>query len=573
MGRCCDGRNAYTPISYARYLLGIGLFFLFHLQGKILLFLRHIFIKRYANYQELAQFQNRYFKDTLKEIKEKKGLKLQVRQPKDENRLQLGIILLMCCCIFFTYLLSFQGPVKGYWDTYIAVPAALITNQPVTFTSKEGEKLYSYSLPGKLPENLVDHKTYGISSKDQRLGSAILFAPWFLLFKLFGFRLLFALLASVIGLFVFLAARLLTKNFAISVFCACCATLNSYILSINTLNPNLLGMAIVSLLLYLLLRENPGGLIIGLIYGVLGGIRNEAILFLPAIIYKLFVSSDKKNREILLFIIGTAITITPILYWNYFAFGNPLMHPTQFRGLDGFRPEFEHRFLFWKFNFNGLLNYPFHTKVIRTPYFSFPVFLLLPLTILGSFGLILSSMIFTGALQARKKAPRAFIFLILWLAPMYLLLSVAENWSNLKTTFILMWFNPIILFISLGIAGLFLEKHKTKTILKIALLSTIIFASVKIISRYEFDADQRWYARFPRVVKGAEFSYIGDDLRTKFEDPAELAAQRKVLTRGNLLPELKKIEINIPNTLKTIKKEISTKEISTVDFWKYIYEK
>lgn len=537
------------------------------------MFLRHIFIKRYANYQELVQFHNRYFKDTLKEIKEKKGMKLQLRQPKEENRLQLGIILLMSCLIFFTYLIKFQGPVKGYWDTYIAVPAALITNQPVTFTSKEGEKLYSYSLPGKLPENLINNKAYGISSKDQRMGSAIFFAPWFLLFKLFGFRLLFALLASVIGLFVFLASRLLTKNFAISVFCACCATLNSYILSINNLNPNLLGMAIVSLLFYLLIRENPGGLIIGLIYGVLGGIRNEAILFLPAIIYKLFVSSDKKNREIIFFIIGTAITIIPILYWNYFAFGNPLMHPTQFRGLDGFRPEFEHRFLFWKFNFNGLLNYPFYTKIIRTPYFSFPVFLLLPLIILSSFGLILSSLIFTGAMQAHKLHPRAFIFLILWLAPMYLLLSVAENWSSLKTTFILMWLNPIILFIGLGIEGLFLEKRKTKTILKIALLSILLFVSVKIISRYEFPVDQRWYARFPRAIKGTEFSYIGDDLRTKFEDPVQLAAQREILTRGNLMPEFKKIEINLPDALRTITEEFSTKDIVTVDFWKYIYEK
>lgn len=573
MGRCCDGRNAYTPITYTRYLLGILLFFLFHLQGKILLFLRHIFIKRYDNYQKLSEFHNRYFKDTLKEIKEKKGMKVLSTARSGRHILQLVILFLACLFILLNYLFRFEGPVKGYWDTYIAVPAALITNQPVTFTSKEGEKLYSYSLPGKLPENLVNNQTYGISSKDQRLGSAIFFAPWFLLFKLFGFRLLFALLASVIGLFVFLASRLLTKNFTISVFCACCATLNSYILSINSLNPNLLGIAIISLLLYLLIRENPGGFVIGLIYGVLGGIRNEAILFLPAIIYKLFVSSDKKNKEIILFIIGTAITITPILYWNYFAFGNPLMHPTQFRGLDGFRPEFAHRFLFWKFNFNGLLNYPFHNQVVRTPYFSFPVFLLLPLIILSSFGLILSSLIFTGALQAHKKHPQAFIFLILWLAPMYLLLSVAENWSDLKTTFILMWFNPIVLFIGLGIKELFLEEHKRKTILKIVLLSVILFAGVKILSLYEFAVDQRWYSRFPRAVKGTEFSYIGDDLRTKFEDPAELAAQKKVLTRGNLLPEFKKIEINIPNTLKTIKKEISTTDITTVDFWKYIYEK
>lgn len=493
--------------------------------------------------------------------------------PSRENLFRQICILLVLGFIFLIYLFKFEGPVKGYWDTYISTPAALMTNQKVTFTSKEGKKLYSYSLPGRLPENLVNNKAYGISSKDQRLGSAIFFTPWFCFFKLFGFRLLFALSASLIGLFVFLAMRTLTNNFSICVFSAVCATLNSYILSINTLNPNLLGMAIISILLYLLIRENPSGFITGLIYGVFLGVRNEGILFLPAIIYKLFASSDKKHREIILFFIGTAVTIAPILYWNYFAFGNPFMHPTQFQGLEGFRPEFTHRFLFWKFNFNGMLNFPFYTKIVRTPYFSFPVFLLLPLIIFSSFGLVLSSLIFTGIIYTRKKHYAAFIFLALWLLPMYLLLSISENWSDLKTTFILMWFNPVILFIGLGMDEFFSQKDKTKNIFKIALLSAILFICVKTLFHYEFAVDQRWYLRFPRAIKGTEFSYIGDDLRTKFEDPAELALQKKILTRGNFLPSLKEIKINVPNTLKTIKKEISTKDIITVDFWKYIYEK
>lgn len=487
--------------------------------------------------------------------------------------LNKAVIIIISGFVFFNYLLRFDGPVKGYWDTYITVPALFITNTPVTFTSKEGEKLYSYSLPGKLPENLVDNKTYGISPKDQRLGTAIFFAPWFLIFNAFGFRLLFALSGVMIFLFSLLTIRLFTKNPAVYIFSASLAALNYYILSINNLNPNIIGMLFISVLLYLLIIENPNGFIIGLIYGVLGGIRNESILFLPAIIYKLSTSSNNKATRILFFILGAFITISPILYWNNYAFGNPFMHPTQFPALGGFRPEFEHRFLFWKFNFNGMLNYPFYHKIIRTPYFSFPTFLLLPLTLISSFGIILFVLIFTGAICLFKKFRREFIFFALWFTPMYLLLSVQENWSELKMTFILLVFNPLILCLSLGLDNIFANQNNSKNIFKIASFSIIIFLITKLLFYSNFEVDLRWYTRFPRAIKGVNISFIGDDLRTKKEDPLALLIQKKILTQGNFLPRFCKNEIDIPNKLKKIKEELLQTDITTIDFWKYIYEK
>lgn len=481
------------------------------------------------------------------------------------------IIAALFVFIFLNYFFRFEGPVKGYWDTYLTVPALFIANQPVNFISKDGEKLYTYSLPGRLPENLVNNKAYGISSKDQRLGSAIIFAPWFLFFNIFGFRLFFAVSGVLIGLFVFLTTQELSKNFSICTFSALCATLNSYILSITNLNPNILGMMLISILLYLLIRKDPNGFIAGLICGVLGGIRNEGVLFFPAIVYKLSASHDKKIRQILLFILGTLITIVPILYWNYYAFGNPFMHPTQFHGLGGFRPEFEHRLLFWKFNFNGMLNYPFYIKIIRTPYFSFPVFLLLPLTLINSFGIILSVLIFTGAVNIFKKHRQLFIFLIVWFTPMYILLSVQENWSELKTTFLLLWLNPLILFMSLGLEKFFINVKKD--ISKILFLSIILIIAVKLLFYLDFGIDQRWYIRFPRAIKGTNFSYVGDDLRTKFEAPSELIAQKKNLTQGNIFPWMSANVMLIPYKLSIIKEEINQKDITTVDFWKYIYEK
>lgn len=573
MGRCCDGKNAYKPISKTRYLLGFLIFGVMHLQARLFMFFRHAFIKRYADYSALSQFHKAYFKDTLKEIKEQKGLTLNNKPAQPRNKYKAIALFTILLFIFFNYLFRFEGPASGYWDTYITEPALFIANSHINFVSKDGEKLYSYSLPGKLPDNLINKDADGISSKDQRLGGAIIFTPWYLLFNIFGFRFFFAISGVLIAAFAFLISQLLFKNFYINAFCAVIAALNSYILSINNLNPNILGLMIISALIYLLLEETPNGLIIGLVYGALGGIRNESILFLPAIIYKLFISSPKKGREIALFFMGSFIAIAPILYWNKYAFGNPFMHPTQFPGLGGFRPVFEHRFLFWKFDFNGMLNYPFYHKIIRSPYFSFPTFLLLPLTLISSFGIIIFSLIFTGAVNLFKRHRQLFIFLMLWFLPMYILLSAQENWSNLKMTFLLMLFSPLIIFIAAGLKDFFSEENLKAKLTGTILLSIALFIAVKALSHSDFEVDQRWYERFPRAVEGINISYIGDDLRTKKEQPAELLAQKKSLTRGNLLPKLYKGKMDFPQKFETIKREARQKDITAVDIWKYIYEK
>jgi len=74
MGRCCDGRNAYQPISEIRYYAGFILFVLLHLNFKLTLFLRNYLIKRYPYYKILKNFHNAYFLQTLKEIKKRQGM-------------------------------------------------------------------------------------------------------------------------------------------------------------------------------------------------------------------------------------------------------------------------------------------------------------------------------------------------------------------------------------------------------------------------------------------------------------------------------------------------------------------
>jgi hypothetical protein len=286
----------------------------------------------------------------------------------------------------------------------------------------------------------------------------------------------------------------------------------------------LIGLAAISLLLCLLFEKKYGALLPGLVFGALLGIRNEAVLFLPALIW-LLLRQGRGWRGILVFLAASAAALAPVLYWNAFAFGSPLMHPTQFKGLEGFRPTFEHRLLFLSFRFNGMFNFPLHTSIVRTPYFPFPNFLTLPLTLVASAGIALSAFALVGAFTLFREKRGLFVFFALLLVPMYLLLAICENWSEMKMTFLLLVFPPLSVFLAHGLDWTAAGSWKPRRLYPLILSAALLFLLVKACALADFPADPRWYERFPRA-NAPVFSYVGDDLRTLPEDPALLRARR-----------------------------------------------
>jgi len=85
MDRYCDGKNAYKPITLIRYYLGLAIFYLFHLNFKLIIFLKHHFIKKYPDYKILKEFRNAYFSQMLKEIIQRKGIRIGNKRSVYEN--------------------------------------------------------------------------------------------------------------------------------------------------------------------------------------------------------------------------------------------------------------------------------------------------------------------------------------------------------------------------------------------------------------------------------------------------------------------------------------------------------
>ena len=453
-----------------------------------------------------------------------------------------------------------------------------MTGRAVQFFSKEGKPLYSYTLKNKLPDDLVQKHAYDVISKDRCLGASILGAPFFLFFNVAGFRLLFALSGLLIFCLGAILSYSLFKDRWLSLFFCLVLSLNTFILSINFLNPNLIGLAIYCLILCILFKNTTSYALIGLLFGYLCNIGYENILFFPALFTFLCYKNHNFCKILLNFLAGFTVSIVPILCWNKYAFGQFFIHPSQFSGFLGYRPVFEHHFIFWTFRFNGLLNFPFYETVVRTPHFAFPVFLYLPLLLLKTFGIILTGLFLYGISSLWKHNQKICIFIVLWFIPFYALLSFGENWEDLKTSYILSFFIPMVTFMTCGLRNILDIKHTSaKKLMSYLSINIALLIFVSYCGRLDFPADKRWYQRFPHaqnktsgLTPKSSFSRNSWLFFHEPEDPGEVKNQKIMLTSFNLFPQLL-TALNTVTPFSYIKKEFKLYNIAALDIWRYIY--
>ncbi|MBT7392360.1 tetratricopeptide repeat protein, partial [archaeon] len=481
------------------------------------------------------------------------------------------ILFLISLIIFILFFINYSGPFLGYWDTYIASPSIILTGEKTNFIDINNKIIYEYELEQKIPNDLINKNTYGIISKDQRIGAGIIFSIPFLFFGLFGFRLYYSLFITFSFILFYFIIKKLTNSTIISYLSSIILFLNEYFFSINTLNPNILGLIITIMIIYLIINKSNNWFIIGIIFGIFGNIRNVAILFSPALGF-ILLNQKKPIKKISYFLIGVITIMLPLLYWNYFAFGNPILHSSQYPHFEGLRPEFSHKFLGNSFNFNGLLNFPFHLKIIRTPHYAYPVFIYLFLLFIKILGLF-SIFVILGFIKYFKKNNKNWIFYCLWLIPYITFLSFQENWEIAKTSFILLILPIIIIFMSFGLKNINFKSNKKQILIIFIILNLIIIG----ISKANYTIDERWYQRFPKASENAFYEY--DNINSyqdefKFfqsrETLEELEIQKKILTKIPFLPYLKLSILKIKPTIKFFN-EIRKKNISVLVIWKYIY--
>ena len=481
--------------------------------------------------------------------------------------------------------LRFDGPASGYWDTYITAPAMLMTGQRVELTRIDGSPRFEYTLQGKLPDDTYDPSPtgFGIASKDQRIGAAVLFGAPFALFNLAAFRWGFAAAWLVSFLFAFLALRRLTGGFGVPLTGALILVLNPFSLYLDRLNGNLLGLAILCFLFFLLSEERPVWWLAGLVYGLLGGIRNEAIVLAPMMLALMY----SKNRawrgralDLAAFTGAALLAILPVLLWNRFAYGQMIIHPSQVAHLAGFRPTFAHSFLGAEFEFNGLLNAPFHDRLVRTPHFAFPTMLLWPLVTLRCLGLALAALVPIGVgVLLRERRLEAGV-LLYWYLIVLLLFLFQENWEELKMTFLALHLFPLVAFVTAGLRWVLRAWNDWRTWSQVAFAAVILALLAYAAGHLEAPADERWYRRFPHAARNESGLHeLPEELRKDWqffhtrETRAEVVRERRALTRPMPWPQLyRPLHFADGDDLSRMIREPVTRELRTLAVWSYIYE-
>jgi len=488
-------------------------------------------------------------------------------------------------------LLRFDGPAKGYWDTYITAPAMFMNSQPVDFVLKDGQPAWDFQLTGSLPDDLVDEGSFGIITKDQRIGAPIVAAPMFAAFGQLGFRLLFALVISLLIPTTVLACRALPfAHESRARWAALCAGLvlawNPYILSVDRLNANTMVLPLCLVLIYLLGRERTSWIGAGLVFGVIAGVRNEAICFVPAICFWLLLGRDSQEsfgtRFRRLFVVGacTVVAMLPIFYWKWFAFGHPLMHPSQFPHFQGFRPEFLHSILGWEFRFNGLFNWPLHTELVRTPHFGFPTYLLFPLVTARALGLVGSAVLLLGVFSMARRARPLAGMLLLWALPVYVLFGPQENWEEVKMTFMLLAWPPLALFLAEGFHWLVADSARQRLGALLG-VSVLVGLGVTLLGQVDAPQDMRWYVRFPNAsleTNPAAQEGLAEEDRNdwlyfqSYETEAEISRERAKLTAALPWPApYLPLTWDFGREWSEMRDEAGSRELEVLEIWGYIY--
>ena len=216
--------------------------------------------------------------------------------------------------------------------------------------------------------------------------------------------------------------------------------LNPYVASIPLLDENLLTLAWSVVLLPLLFGPPRGQshgdgapiqavpwTAVGALFGLVVAMRHPMLVCLPALL--LLAWTDAVPVRLRLQRVGrlllgvTLLTAVENLH-HLLALGSLLRfeHNTQY-------PPLPYSLFGVPFVWEGMVNWPLHDTLIRTPHNPFPTFALWPLWLADHLGLLLTATLPLGVWALWQRAPREAAFWLLWWLPVHAGLSLQEAWD------------------------------------------------------------------------------------------------------------------------------------------------
>ncbi len=259
--------------------------------------------------------------------------------------------------------------------------------------------------------------------QDARLGNTGLLAGFVALFQQLGFRVLYAVCGLLLALGGWLVGWACTGTRAGAWFGLLLLSLNPYIAGIPLLDENLLTVAFASPAIVLLLSRRPLWFATGAFFALAVTMRHVLVLALPAVLFIVW-SAPQRRSALFQFITAFFLLTLPENIHHDLALGTPLAFESnpQF-------PAFPYSVAGLDFMWQGLLGWPFHDTMVRTPGNPFPTLVMWPLAIADHLGVALFGAMVVGFVTAWRSDRRWALFWLLWWAPVQASLSVQEAWD------------------------------------------------------------------------------------------------------------------------------------------------
>ena len=258
---------------------------------------------------------------------------------------------------------------------------------------------------------------------DVRLGNVGIVAGFDALMSGFAYRWLFGLCGSMLAIGGFLLGARTGGSRGWGWLGLVALALNPWCLGFPRIDENLMTVAFGAVTLPLILRRYTCWLAVGALFGLLVTMRHVLVLALPAVLW-LVACSPRRRRALLWLAVGFfAVTAFEMLH-HHLALGSVLRFES-----NGQFPAYPYQLLGIDLSWHGMLNWPLHDQIVRTPYNPLPTFALWPLALADHFGLVACALMVFGLGWSLRQRRNEAVFWLLWFAPTWLALSLQEAWD------------------------------------------------------------------------------------------------------------------------------------------------
>ncbi|MCP4871336.1 MAG: hypothetical protein GY898_21715 [Proteobacteria bacterium] len=326
--------------------------------------------------------------------------------------------------------------------------------------------------------------------EDARLGNTGVIAGLLTVWQQPAYRALHAICGLLLVLAGFVLGRRTGGTRAAGWIGAVVLAANPWVLGLPQPDENLIALAWASAGLALFLARRPPWFAAAMLLGLAATMRHVYVLGLPAIV--LYAVTDRDGKKAMgALVAGVGLSTLLENVHHALALGSVF----RFESNAQF-PAFDYAFgLRWE----GMMNWPLYSEIVRTPHVPLPTFAMWPLWVADHLGLLLFSTLALGFAVGWARDRREWLFWFGLLAPCTGMLALQESWDfPNKMGVLVMLATPMAVWAADAV-GTLRKAPKVSTAVILVLAAGGWFGA-RAASDVAIPADARYFEVFPETA-------------------------------------------------------------------------